>query len=301
MAILRKLLSGLARTREKFVKSLRGLLAGQRLDAALLEELEAMLIQADFGVAATTRICQSLQQAHKDGRIAKGEDVLAFLKDELKSYWPESDRRVHFAEQPPTVVMMTGINGTGKTTSVAKLAYRFKTQGRTVCLAAADTHRAAAVEQLGIWAERIGVDVIKGSGSDPGSVVFDACDAAVARGVDVLLVDTAGRMHTEDSLMRELSKVRNVVAKKIPGAPHEVLLVLDATTGQNAIDQARKFAEAIDVTGIFLAKLDGTARGGIVVAIRDEVNLPVKFVGLGETYEDVEPFDPDAFVEALLA
>ena len=301
MAILKRLLSGLARTREKFVGSLRSLLAGRQLDAALLDDLEKMLIEADFGVAATMRICEDLQAAHRDKRIAKGEDVIEFLKAELVTYWPESDRSVHFADGPPTVVMMTGINGTGKTTSVAKLAYRFKQQGRKVCLAAADTYRAAAVQQLTIWADRIGVDIITGGGNDPGSVVFDACDAAIARKADVLIVDTAGRMHTQDNLMRELTKVRDVVAKKIPGAPHEVLLVVDATTGQNAIDQARAFAKAIDVSGIFLAKLDGTAKGGIVVAIRHEVDLPVKFVGLGETYEDVEPFDPDSFVEALFA
>ena len=301
MAILKRLLSGLARTREKFVGSLRSLLAGRQLDAALLDDLEEILIQADFGVAATMRICDDLQAAHRDKRIARGEDVIEFLKAELVTYWPESDRSVHFADSPPTVVMMTGINGTGKTTSVAKLAYRFKQEGRKVCLAAADTYRAAAVKQLTIWADRIGVDIVTGGGNDAASVVFDACDAAIARKADVLIVDTAGRMHTQDNLMRELTKVRDVAAKKIPGAPHEVLLVLDATTGQNAIDQARAFAKAIDVSGIFLAKLDGTAKGGIVVAIRHEVDLPVKFVGLGETYEDVEPFDPDSFVEALFA
>ena len=299
MAILKRLLSGLSRTREKFVKSLKSLVAGRQLDAALLDDLEEMLIQADFGVAASMRICEDLQTAYKEKKIAKGDDVIDFLKTELIKYWPQSDRAVHHPASPPTVILVAGINGTGKTTSVAKLAYRFKADGKTVCLAAADTYRAAAVEQLGVWADRIGVDIIKGAGSDPAAVVFDACDAAVARGADVLLVDTAGRMHTEVNLMRELVKVRDVVAKKIPGAPHEVLLVLDATTGQNAIDQARAFAQAIDVTGIFLAKLDGTAKGGIVAAIRHEVDLPVKFVGLGETYEDVEPFDPQQFVEAL--
>ncbi|MHC4561760.1 MAG: signal recognition particle-docking protein FtsY, partial [Planctomycetota bacterium] len=296
MAILKKLLSGLSRTREKFVLSLRSLLVGRKLDAALLDELEEMLISADFGVGSTMRICEDLQAAHRDGRIDKGEDVIEFLKAELVTYWPESDRTVHFADSPPTVVLMAGINGTGKTTSVAKLAYRFKQEGRKVCLAAADTFRAAAVEQLTIWADRIGVDIITAAGGDPGAVVFDACDAAIARKADVLIVDTAGRMHTQNDLMRELVKVRDIVAKKLPGAPHEVFLVIDATTGQNGIDQARAFREAIDVTGIFLAKLDGTAKGGIVVAIRHEVDLPVKFVGLGEGYEDVEPFDPDSFV-----
>jgi len=301
MAILRKLLSGLSRTREKFVKSLKGLLAGRKLDAALLDDLEAILIQADFGVAATMKICEDLQAAYSEKRIDKGEDVIDFLKAELVKYWPQSDRTVHYASAPPTVILVAGINGTGKTTSVAKLAYRFKEDGKKVCLAAADTFRAAAVEQLKIWADRIGVDIVTPSGSDPAAVVFDACDVAFARKADILLIDTAGRMHTQDNLMRELTKVRDVVTRKIPGAPHEVLLVLDATTGQNAIDQARAFAAAIDVTGIFLAKLDGTAKGGIVVAIRHEVNLPVKFVGLGEPYEDIEPFDPDSFVEALFA
>ena len=296
---MEKLRGGLARTKEKFVGSLKALLSGRTLDRDLLDELEEKLIQADIGVTATMKICEDLQTAFDEKRIEKGEEVLAFLKEEMKAYWPQCDRSVHLAETPPTVILVAGVNGTGKTTSVAKLAYRFKQEGKKVVLAAADTFRAAAVEQLTIWAERIGVDIIKGSGSDPGAVAFDACDAALARGADVLLVDTAGRLHTQDHLMRELTKIRNVVAKKLPGAPHEVLLVLDATTGQNAINQAKAFTAAIDVTGIFLAKLDGTAKGGIVVAIRNELDLPVKFVGLGETYEDVEPFDPEAFVEAM--
>ncbi len=298
---IQKLASGLSRTRERFVSSLKSMLTGRKLDAKLLDELEARLIQADIGVATATRIRGDIEAAYEDKRIERGEDVLDFLKAELKTCWPASDRTVHFAADGPTVILVAGVNGSGKTTSVAKLAWQFKQDGKSVCLAAADTFRAAAVEQLTIWAERIGVDIVKGSGSDPGAVVFDACDAARARKADVLLVDTAGRLHTQDNLMRELTKVRDVVARKILGAPHEVLLVLDATTGQNAINQARAFTDAIDVTGIFLAKLDGTAKGGIVVAIRNEINLPVKFVGLGETYEDVEHFDPDTFVEALFA
>ena len=305
MAIFRKALEklarGLSRTRQRLVESLKGFLAGKALNDETLDDLEAMLIQADMGVATAQRIREDLEAAARDGQISRGDDVLDFLKVELKKYWPESDRAIHLVDAPPTVILVAGINGCGKTTSVAKLAYQFKAEGKKVCLAAADTFRAAAVEQLTIWAERIGVDIIKGSGSDPGAVVFDACDAAKARNVDVLLVDTAGRLHTQDNLMRELTKIRDVVARKIPGAPHEVLLVLDATTGQNAINQAKAFSAAIDVTGIFLAKLDGTAKGGIVVAIRNEVNLPVKFIGLGETYEDVEPFDPEQFVEALLS
>ena len=296
-----KLAAGLARTRQMFIGSLKTLLLGRKLDDALLDDLEETLIQADMGVASAMRIRGDLQQAFTDKKIEKGDQAIEFLKEEIKTYWPESDRSVHFAGEGPTVILVAGINGCGKTTSVAKLAYRFKSEGKKVCLAAADTFRAAAVQQLTIWADRIGCDIISGSGSDPASVVFDACDATVARHADILLVDTAGRLHTQDNLMRELTKIRDVVARKIPGAPHEVLLVLDATTGQNAINQAKAFSAAIDVTGIFLAKLDGTAKGGIVVAIRNEVNLPVKFIGIGETYEDVEPFDPEQFVEALFS
>ena len=298
---LGKLTKGLSRTRQRLVSSLKTLLTGRVLDDEMLNDLEATLIQADLGVATAARIRADLEAAGKEGRVRRGDDVIGFLKTELKQYWPACDRAVRMAAEPPTVVLVAGINGSGKTTSVAKLAWYFKQDGKKVCLAAADTFRAAAVEQLTIWAERIDVDIIKGSGSDPGAVVYDACDAARARGTDVLLVDTAGRLHTQDHLMRELTKIRDVVARKIPGAPHEVLLVLDATTGQNAINQAKAFSAAVDVTGIFLAKLDGTAKGGIVVAIRNEVSLPVKFIGIGETYEDVEPFDPERFVEALFA
>lgn len=296
-----KLSAGLARTKQRFLGGLKSLLSGRALDEDLLDELEAKLIEADMGVATAVRICEDLRAAYKEKRIAGAEDVIGFLKDELKKYWPEADRAVNVADCGPTVILVAGINGSGKTTSVAKLAWQFKQQGKKVYLAAADTFRAAAVQQLTIWSERIGVEIVTGSGSDPAAVVFDACDAAVARNADILLVDTAGRLHTQDNLMRELTKIRNVVARKIPGAPHEVLLVLDATTGQNAINQAKAFTEAIDVTGIFLAKLDGTARGGIVVAIRNEVNLPVKFIGIGEQYDDIEPFDPEDFVEALFA
>jgi fused signal recognition particle receptor len=198
------------------------------------------------------------------------------------------------------VVLVVGVNGSGKTTSVAKIAKALRDQGRSVLLAAADTFRAGAVAQLAIWADRLGVDIVKGSpGADPASVAFDAATAALSRGVDTLLVDTAGRLHTQEGLMRELGKIRAVIAKRIPGAPHETLLVLDATTGQSAIAQARIFKDTAQVTGLFLAKLDGTARGGSVVAIREAVGVPVKLVGVGETPEDVQPFDPEAFVDAL--
>ncbi|MBI5723151.1 MAG: signal recognition particle-docking protein FtsY [Planctomycetes bacterium] len=296
-----KLAEGLSKTKQKLLGGLKTLLVGRKLDQELMDELEAKLIEADFGVATARQTVADLQAAYKEKRIEKSEDVLPFLKDELKKYWPEADRTVHFAPSGPTVVLVAGINGCGKTTSVAKLAWFFRQQGKKVVLGACDTFRAAAVEQLAVWSGRVGADIIKGSGSDPGSVAFDACDAAVARKADVLLVDTAGRLHTQDNLMRELTKIRNVTAKKIPGAPHEVLLVLDATTGQNAINQAKAFTAATNVTGIMLAKLDGMAKGGIVVAIRNEVNLPVKFIGIGEKYQDIEPFDPEQFVEALFA
>jgi len=228
--------------------------------------------------------------------------VLDFLKAEMKTYWPAESRQLNFAAAGPTVILVSGINGAGKTTSIAKLGQYLKGQGKTVMVAACDTFRAAAVQQLTIWAERIDVQIVKHQmGSDPAAVAFDACDAAVSRGIDVLIVDTAGRLHTQDNLMRELSKIRRVIEKRIPGAPHEVLLVLDATTGQNAIRQAEEFLKAVQVSGIFLAKLDGTAKGGIVIAIRHQLNLPVKFVGLGEKPEDLEPFDPEEFVEALFS
>ena len=305
MAILRRVLeklrTGLSKTRHKFSRSFRALLTvGRKIDDDLLEELEATLIGADVGVKTTSRIIDDLREAYKEKRIERAEQILEFLKTEMKSYWPETDRSLHFAPSGATVILVAGVNGTGKTTSVAKLAWLLSQSGKKVILAAADTFRAAAVEQLTIWSERTGVEIVKHqTGADPGAVAFDACDAALARKADVLLVDTAGRLHTQDHLMRELSKIRRVVERKIPGAPHEVLLVLDATTGQNAISQAQSFSEAIQVTGLILAKLDGTARGGIVVAIRDQVSLPVKFIGIGEKPEDIEPFDPEIFVEAL--
>jgi fused signal recognition particle receptor len=268
----------------------------------MLEQIEAQLIQADVGVATATNLTAALREAWSRGEISEGEDVLPFLKQQLVSKWPEADRRLHLVEDGPTVVLVAGINGAGKTTSIAKIAKSLRDDGRSVMLAACDTFRAAAVEQLEIWSQRLGVEVVKGKqGGDPAAVAFDAAAAARSRDIDVLLVDTAGRLHTQDHLMRQLTKIRSVIGRQIEGAPHEVILVLDATTGQNAINQARVFTEAIDVTGIFLAKLDGTARGGIVVAIRDQLEIPVKFIGVGETPDDVEPFDPEKFVEALFA
>ena len=291
----------LSKTRTKITSSLSNILTlGRNIDDALLDELEETLISGDIGVETTERLIGDLKEAYKERKIQKTDDILPFLKEHMKSYWPDQDRRLREAESGPTVILVAGVNGSGKTTSIAKLAYILSRNGKEVIVAACDTFRAAAVEQLTIWSERIGVQIVKHkSGADPAAVAYDACEAALARGADYLILDTAGRLHTQKHLMNELSKIRNIAAKKIEGSPHEVLLVIDSTTGQNAIMQAKMFTEAIDVTGIFLAKLDGTARGGIVIAIKDMLDIPVKFIGLGEKPEDIAEFDPGEFVEAL--
>ena len=293
----------LDKTRSKISTSLSTVLAlGRKIDEDLLGELEEVLISDDIGVETTDQLMDDLRDAYRKKQIEKTEDVMEFLKDKLKSYWPHQDRQLLSAQSGPTVILVAGTNGSGKTTSIAKLAYTLSQNGEKVIVAACDTFRAAAVEQLTIWSERIGVQIVKHkSGADPSAVAYDACEAAVARDADYLILDTAGRLHTQTNLMNELTKIRDVVAKKIPGAPTEVLLVLDSTTGQNAIMQAKMFTAAIDVTGIFLAKLDGTARGGIVIAIKDQLDIPVKFVGLGEQPEDIAEFDPAEFVDALFA
>ena len=298
----------LTRTRESFVGGLRSVLAGRKLDDALIAELEERLIKADVGVQTTRRLIEGIRADYKAGKLATGDDVIGYLKQELAALWPEADRALIEAPanpegtKTPTVIFVAGVNGAGKTTSVAKIAYALRQQGKTVLLAACDTFRAGAVHQLEIWSERLGVEMVKGQqGGDPAAVAFDACDAALSRGVDVLLIDTAGRLHTQDPLMRQLTKIHSVVGKKIPGAPHETLLVLDATAGQNAIRQAEQFTESIGVTGLFLSKLDGTAKGGVAIAIRESIDIPVKLIGIGERPEDVEPFDPGTYVEALFA
>ena len=297
-----KFKSGLQKTREAFSSPLRKLFSVFRsLDDATIEELETLLIGADVGVDATKKIVEGLRAAYKRGEIKTTDQVMDWLKKDLKSRLLEHGQDVRFAPSGPTVILVCGVNGVGKTTSIAKLTALFRKEGKRVILAASDTFRAAAVEQLSLWSERLGVDIVKHQqGADPAAVVFDAADAAVARKADVLIVDTAGRLQTKENLMKELGKIRNVAARKIPGAPHEVLLVLDATTGQNAISQAEHFGNAVQVTGLFLAKLDGTAKGGIVVAIKDRLKIPVKFVGLGETPDDVARFDANEFVDALI-
>jgi len=291
----------LGKTRDKISSSLSAVLTlGRNIDDELLDQLEETLISDDIGVETTNKLIGDLRDAYSAKKIATTDEIIPFLKQHIKDYWPGRDRQLSFAHSGPTVILVAGVNGSGKTTSIAKLAYILSRNDKNVIVAACDTFRAAAVEQLTIWAERIGVQIVKQhTGSDPAAVAYDACEAAVARKADFLILDTAGRLHTQKDLMRELTKIRDVVAKKIPDAPSEVLLVLDAITGQNAIMQAKMFTEAIDVTGIFLAKLDGTARGGIVIAIKDQLDIPVKFVGLGEKPEDIAEFDPEKFVEAL--
>jgi fused signal recognition particle receptor len=291
----------LGKTRDKISSSLSTVLSiGRSIDEDLLNELEETLIKDDIGVETTEKLITDLRGAYRNRQIGTTEDIVPFLKQHIKSYWPQQDRQLHLAVSGPTVILVAGVNGSGKTTSIAKLAYILSRNKNKVIVAACDTFRAAAVEQLSIWAQRIGVQIVKHKmGSDPAAVAYDACEAALAREVDFLILDTAGRLHTQKDLMKQLTKIRDVVSRKIEGTPNEVLLVLDATTGQNAIAQAKMFTEAISVSGIFLAKLDGTARGGIVIAIKDQLDIPVKFVGLGEKPEDIAEFDPDKFTEAL--
>lgn len=303
MGLFDRLKQGLSRTREKLAAGLRSVLRiGRKIDLETLSRLEDSMLSGDFGPTTTAKLMDVVRSGWKKGEIVEEQEVTDYLKRHIIELWPEADRRIHFAETGPTVVLVTGINGSGKTTSIAKLGQYFVDQKKQVILGACDTFRAAAVEQLSVWSQRIGVQIVKHQqGGDPAAVAYDACEAALSRKADILLLDTAGRLHTQDHLMRELAKIRKVVERKIPGAPHEVLLVLDATIGQNAIVQAKQFTEHVAVTGIFLAKLDGSAKGGAVVSIRDQLNIPVKFVGLGETPADIAPFDPSTFIEALFA
>lgn len=303
MGLFDRFKKGLAKTRERIATGFRSVLRiGHKIDQETLTRLEDTMLAADFGPRTTMELVELIRTGWKKGEIAEEQEIQEYLQKHIVSMWPEDDRRIRTAESGPTVILVTGINGSGKTTSVAKLATHFAESGKKVILGACDTFRAAAVQQLSIWAERVGVQIVKhDQGADPGAVAYDACEAALARDADILLIDTAGRLHTQEHLMRELAKIQKVVERKIPGAPHEVLLVLDATIGQNAVAQAQQFSQHVDVTGLFLAKLDGSAKGGIVVGIRDQLNVPVKFVGLGETPKDIEPFDPETFVTALFA
>ncbi len=295
-----KIKKGLARTRDVFAGIASLFRLRGRVDQDFLTELEKRLYLADVGTAATAEIVTRVRQAFLDKEITGA--VETFVKQELRNLLTSDGGGLRFNPAGPTVVMVAGVNGSGKTTSIAKLARLLQNQGKKVLVAACDTFRAAAVEQLTIWSERLGCEIVKSQqGSDPGSVAHDACERAKARGIDVLIVDTAGRLHTQSHLMRELEKIHRIVSKQIDGAPHEVLLVLDATTGQNAINQAEAFKKTVQCTGIILSKLDGTAKGGAIFAIKQKLDLPVKFIGVGEKLDDLEPFDPDGYVEALFA
>jgi fused signal recognition particle receptor len=294
--LLERFKKGLARTAQLF--NVRAWF-GRKVDQSFLDDLESKLIQADVGVAATTRLIDRIRESYAE--TTADENLLAFIKSELKSLLEDPrPGALGVAAKKPSVYLISGVNGSGKTTSIAKLAQRLKDQGNTILLAACDTFRAAAADQLAIWAGRAGCEIVRGSpGADPASVAHDACQRALARGVDVLIVDTAGRLHTQTHLMRELEKIRAILQRQIPGAPHEALLVIDATNGQNAIRQAEVFTKSIGCTGVILTKLDGTAKGGVVVAVRQNLNLPVKFIGVGEDLDDLQPFDADTFVESL--
>ena len=297
----RRLRTNMRRTREALTAELQSTLF-QTLDEEAWERLEETLIYADVGAATTARIVAKLEQEVEGGGLQPGEPFEARLR-ELLAEAARPDREATIDIRPdPTVILMVGVNGTGKTTTIGKLAWHLQRElGKSVLLGAGDTYRAAAVEQLAGWAERAGCELVRAEqGSDPGAVAFDAVAAAKARGHDIAIIDTAGRLHTQSNLMEELAKVRRVIAKQLPDAPHETLLTIDATTGQNGVRQAKLFQEAVEVSGIVLTKLDGTAKGGIALAIAGELGLPVKLIGIGEALEDLRPFDPDDFARAIL-
>ena len=291
--------SGLTKTSKAAFGQIAQLLGATQITRETWEDLEALLIQADLGIETTAEILEELRIVVRDQGLIYAEELSEALKNELRTRL-DAPPVLRF-ENKPSVILVVGVNGSGKTTTIAKLGQRFQSQGKTLLFGAADTFRAAAVDQLQVWGDRLKVDVISGAPeSDPGAVAFSAVQSGAARGVDIVLVDTAGRLHTRFNLMEELKKVYRVVGKALPGAPHEVWLVLDATTGQNALQQAKAFKEAVGVTGVILSKLDSSARGGMAFAIQRELGLPILFAGLGEKPEDLIPFDPDAFVEGIL-
>lgn len=296
-----RLKRGLSKTRDGLVGRIDTLVFGKKqIDADTLDELEEILITSDLGVATTAELIRSLELRLRRDELSDGEALKRALRDEILARLKRHAAPLDCGGSKPFVIMVVGVNGVGKTTTIGKLAARYTAEGQRVLLAAGDTFRAAATEQLLVWGERTGVEVIRHqAGADPAAVVFDACKAAVARKADVLIIDTAGRLHTKVNLMEELRKMYRVLGREIPGAPHETLLVLDAATGQNALAQARIFQETAGVSGIVLTKLDGTAKGGIVVAITSEFKLPIRFIGVGETMEDLRDFDPVEYVDAL--
>ncbi|MHC4871033.1 MAG: signal recognition particle-docking protein FtsY [Planctomycetota bacterium] len=300
---MKSIKSGLNKTRDKINGTFNAILTiGRKVDEDFLEELEDALINSDVGPRLALEIVEDIRTKYKLREIKKADEIIDFIKNDLTCRLTEKNISLCKSSDGPTVIMLIGVNGSGKTTTAAKLARRYRQEGKKVLLAAADTFRAAAGEQLDIWADKVGVDIVKhASGADPAAVVFDACDAALARGIEYLIIDTAGRLHTKDNLMRELEKIHRVAGKKIPDAPHEALLVLDSTTGQNALSQAKNFSQGVGLTGLVLTKLDGTAKGGVAVAINNDVDLPIKLIGVGESAEDLLDFDPQNYISAMFS
>ncbi|HEX9840144.1 MAG TPA: signal recognition particle-docking protein FtsY [Anaerolineales bacterium] len=292
--------TGLAKTSKTAFGQLANLLGATEITPETWDDLEALLIQADLGIETTSEVLDSLRLVVRDQGLIRSEELSEALRSELRARL--DDPPVRNWMNKPSIIMVVGVNGSGKTTAIAKLGARFKSEGKTTLFGAADTFRAAAVDQLQVWGDRLRVDVIAGAPeSDPGAVAFNAIQSGIARGVDFVIIDTAGRLHTRFNLMEELKKVDRVLGKALPGAPHAVWLVLDATTGQNALQQAKAFKEAVGVTGVILSKLDSSARGGMAFAIQRELGLPILFAGLGEKLEDLIPFDPDAFIRGILS
>ena len=293
--------NGLAKTSKSTFGRVASLLGATEITEETWDDLEALLIQADLGIATATDIIETLQRHTRDLGLLRSDELKIALRAELRSRLDE-EQEIVLAESAPSVILLVGVNGSGKTTTAAKLGARFISQGKKILFGAADTFRAAAVEQLQVWGQRLSIDVIAGQPeSDPGAVAYTTVQAGIARSADVILIDTAGRLHTRFNLMQELEKVERVVGKALSGAPHAVWLVMDTTTGQNALQQARAFKESVSVTGVILTKLDSSARGGMVFAIRHELDLPILFAGLGEKTEDLEIFNPDAFIDGILA
>mgnify|MGYP000697680224 FL=1 len=299
MGLFAKIKEGLKKTRENVSTSIDKMLHSfQKIDEELFEELEELLVLGDVGVPTAERICEECRRQVKERKISDPNEIYGLIR-EITADMMRGGEELDLSTSP-SVILVIGVNGVGKTTTIGKLAYRLKSEGKRVILAAADTFRAAAIDQLEVWAQRSGCDIVKQSeGSDPASVVFDAISAAKARGADVVICDTAGRLHNKKNLMAELAKINRIIDRELPGAAKEVLLVLDAATGQNAVNQAREFKNAADITGIVLTKLDGTPKGGVVIAIREDLKIPVKFIGVGEQLDDLQPFDADEFAQAL--
>ncbi|WP_227766701.1 signal recognition particle-docking protein FtsY [Zhaonella formicivorans] len=303
MGLIDRLKEGLAKTRQGLVDKVTELVTGyKKLDEDFYEELEALLIQADVGVQGAIKLVDNLREKARIHKAETPDAVKAILKEEIAAMLGSNSEPLNLPAPGPAVIMVVGVNGVGKTTTIGKLAYKLKQEGKKVLLVAGDTFRAAAIDQLEIWANRVGAELIKHQeGADPAAVAFDGIQAAKSRQVDVVLIDTAGRLHNKVNLMEEVRKVRRVIERELPGAPHEVLLVLDATTGQNAVAQAKLFGEATGVTAIALTKLDGTAKGGVIIAVSSQLDIPVKLVGIGEKIDDLKDFNSHEFVEALFA